>query len=269
MFWRQNEVAGTMIYGLEAVTVRPGLLVIKRQMDYRNSPPLVLLRESVQQIHDQLRRNLDENALDHASFMLSLYQEAVSRYVGFIPNVETISQLLRQAVVFIEEELASRYSRESELTALPQVEFSEGKGRPRLVIRRQHLEELFDLGCTVAYVANLLGVCKRTIERRMSEFGITVGRTYTPLSDEELDQKVREIVERFPNIGYRRLTGFLISKGLKVCRERIRASLKRVHPEGILLRSLELNIVRRRQYNVRGPLALWHVDGNHKLIRYN
>ena len=237
-------------------------------MDYRNSPPLVLLRESVQQIHDQLRRNLDENALDHASFMLSLYQEAVSRYVGFIPNVETISQLLRQAVVFIEEELASRYSTESELTALPLVEFSEGKGRPRLVIRRQHLEELFDLGCTVAYVANLLGVSKRTIERRMSEFGITVGRTYTPLSDEELDQKVKEIVERFPNIGYRRLTGFLISKGLKVCRERIRASLKRVHPEGILLRSLELNIVRRRQYNVRGPLALWHVDGNHKLIRY-
>ena len=29
MFWRQNEEAGTMMYGLEAVTVRPGLLVIK------------------------------------------------------------------------------------------------------------------------------------------------------------------------------------------------------------------------------------------------
>ena len=237
-------------------------------MDYRNSPPLVLLRESVQRIHDQLRRNLDENALDHARFMLTLYQEAVSRYVGFIPNVETISQLLRQAVVLIEEELASRYPGESELTVLPVLESSEEKGRPRFVIQRQHLEELFDLGCTVAYVANLLGVSKRTIERRMSEFGISVARTYTHLSDEELDQTVREIVERFPNIGYRRLTGFLVSKGLKVSREKIRASLKRVHPEGILLRSLELNIVKRRQYNVRGPLALWHVDGNHKLIRY-
>ena len=94
----------------------------------------------------------------------------------------------------------------------------------------------------------------------MSEFEISVGRTYTPLSDEELDQKIKEIIERFPNIGYRRLTGFLVSKGLKVNRERIRASLKRVHPEGILLRSLELNIVRPRQYDVRGPLALWHID---------
>lgn len=29
-----------------------------------------------------------------------------------------------------------------------------------------------------------------------------------------------------------------------------------------------MNAIRRRVYNVRSPLALWHMDGNHKLIRW-
>jgi hypothetical protein len=44
--------------------------------------------------------------------------------------------------------------------------------------------------------------------------------------------------------------------------------MQRVDPEGILLRALEMNTIRRRQYSVAGPLSLWHIDGNHKLIRY-
>ncbi len=132
--------------------------------------------------------------------MLTLFQETVSRCVGFIQNMKTISQLLQQAVVFIKEELTSRFSREGEMTVLPVLQFSKGKGRPQFLIQRQHLGELFDLCCTVAYVANLLGVSKQKIERRMSEFATSVGRTYPPLSDKELDQKVREIVEWFPNI---------------------------------------------------------------------
>jgi len=27
--------------------------------------------------------------------------------------------------------------------------------------------------------------------------------------------------------------------------------------------------IQHRAYNVRAPLALWHIDGNHKLISYN
>ena len=38
--------------------------------------------------------------------------------------------------------------------------------------------------------------------------------------------------------------------------------------QGVLLRSLQLNIVNRRVYSVRVALALWHMDSNHKLIRY-
>ena len=45
--------------------------------------------------------------------------------------------------------------------------------------------------------------------------------------------------------------------------------MRRVNPDGVLLRALELRAVRRRRYQVRGPLSLWHIDGNHKLIRYS
>ena len=47
---------------------------------------------------------------------------------------------------------------------------------------------------------------------------------------------------------------------------RARESQRRVDPEGCVLRSLRS--LRRRIYSVQGPQHLWHIDGNHKLIRY-
>ena len=31
---------------------------------------------------------------------------------------------------------------------------------------------------------------------------------------------------------------------------------------------MQLNLVRRRHYSVPGPLSLWRLDGNHKIIRW-
>ena len=98
---------------------------------------------------------------------------------------------------------------------------------------------------------------ERTIERRIAELGLHIRTSYSTLPDAELDQKVREIIEQFPSTGYRHLTSFLRSRGYKIQRERIRFSLRRVHPEGVFLRSLQLSLVRRRKYAVRGPLVLW------------
>ena len=61
------------------------------------------------------------------------------------------------------------------------------------------------------------------------------------------------------------LKGLLHSKGHRVQRERIRQSLLRTDPMGVIHRWKEA--ARRRHYNVQSPLALWHIDGNHKLIR--
>ena len=61
------------------------------------------------------------------------------------------------------------------------------------------------------------------------------------------------------------IEGSLVSQGIRVQRARLRNCLKRVDPIGRRLRSI--TTIRRRVYNVRSPLALWHMDGNHKLIR--
>ena len=42
----------------------------------------------------------------------------------------------------------------------------------------------------------------------------------------------------------------------------------RVDATGLVLRTTQLNTVRRRKHSIPGTLALWHIDGNHKLIRW-
>lgn len=51
-----------------------------------------------------------------------------------------------------------------------------------------------------------------------------------------------------------------------VTRERLRASLNRVR----LIRKdpPRMDPIKRRKYAVKGPLAMWHIDGHHKLIRW-
>jgi hypothetical protein len=41
--------------------------------------------------------------------------------------------------------------------------------------------------------------------------------------------------------------------------------MKRVNPVGSAFRSIQQ--IHRRTYSVAGPNSLWHIDGNHKLIR--
>lgn len=48
-------------------------------------------------------------------------------------------------------------------------------------------------------------------------------------------------------------------------RERIRLSLLRTDPIGVVQRWQRT--VKRRQYNVKLPLSLWQIDGNHKAYK--
>ncbi|CAH3159093.1 unnamed protein product [Porites lobata] len=75
-------------------------------------------------------------------------------------------------------------------------------------------------------------------------------------------------MREFPNCGYKRITGLLLNLGHRILQNRIRECMRRVNPEGVLLRVLELRTVCQRRYQVSGSLALWHIDGNHKLIRW-
>ena len=67
-------------------------------------------------------------------------------------------------------------------------------------------------------------------------------------------------------IGQRNVLGQLQAEGHIVQRERVADSLSRVDAAGVAMRWSRT--IHRRTYQVPGPNALWHIDGNHKLIRY-
>ena len=76
------------------------------------------------------------------------------------------------------------------------------------------------------------------------------------------------VLHNFPNCGIRRMKKFLLGQGIRVQWNRVRSSLWRTDPSGILLRTSLLTIVIPRHYSVPGPRSLWHLDGNYKLIRW-
>lgn len=142
-------------------------------------------------------------------------------------------------------------------------------GRPALDIPKETLKMFLNYGFSLIKISEMLGVSRKTVSRRIKHFGLLeeVPR-YTNISNEDLDAVVSEIYREFPNCGIRRMKGFLIARGMRLQWERVRSSLWRIDPEGILLRTMQLNLVKRRHYSVPGPLFLWHLDGNHKIIRW-
>ena len=100
----------------------------------------------------------------------------------------------------------------------------------------------------------------------MVEYGLSVRELYSTISDGELDRIVREICDTFPMCGNKVMAGHLLARGYRVQQSRIRESQRKVDPGGVAIR--QLTTIRRRQYAVPGPLYMWHIDGNHKLIRY-
>ena len=112
----------------------------------------------------------------------------------------------------------------------------------------------------------MINISCSTVKRRLKEYNLNVKETYSTLNDDELDSKVDSILSEFPNTGYKRMKGFLHSVGIKVQEDRLRECMRRVDPEGVLLRSLQSRVIIQRRYCVKGPLSLWHMDGNHKLI---
>ena len=138
------------------------------------------------------------------------------------------------------------------------------RGRPKFRIEPDQLEYLLGIGLPCPTIAKISGVSLST-RRRMSEYGFSITALYSNITDHELDTVVAQIKRDFPNCGYRLMHGHLLSRGLRVYQSRVRDALHQVDPDGVAIRWASTIV--RCKYEVFSPLSLWHLDGNHKLIR--
>ena len=139
-------------------------------------------------------------------------------------------------------------------------------GRPKFDISFSLLRTLLEDGFAVPNIAGILGVSVSTVRRRMTDFHLSVRQMYSTISDSDLEKAISDIQLAHPNWGNRLMYGYLISIGIRVPFHRVREAQAHNDPEGSFIR--RLRFLNRRRYCVPGPQWLWHIDGNHKLIRY-
>lgn len=99
------------------------------------------------------------------------------------------------------------------------------RGRPELLIERRYL---FENGFKIRDIAVIYECSRRTIEKRLKEYNVS---RFTVLSDMELDNLVKSVVELFPNCGEKTISGRLKATGVFIQRERVRDAMRRVDPE--------------------------------------
>lgn len=140
-------------------------------------------------------------------------------------------------------------------------------GRPAFDISAELLEDLLGLGFSHTKIAEMLGVSRWTISRRIKAYSLDDFTTFSKLTDDELDQKVGDyILQHGATSGQVYIAGYLRSLGLRVQRRRVRRCMARLDPQNSALRWGVL--VSRRVYQVPWPNSLWHLDGHHSLIRW-
>ena len=226
------------------------------------------VRSYIIDIQQRLERGIqDDVSYDYILFRLDWVINLLVRYTSDEQNTEIN---VFEIVIARLREVKDIISRENSVSTAYHVDriFTGCHGRPRFDIQREHLEFFVEQGFTSPAIANILGVSLRTVERRLNEFSVRLRSSYSDISNEDLDGVIESILCNFPETGYKRMTGFLKTRGIIVQQDRIREAMRRVNPEGTMMRALRLHVTHRRSYEVPCPLALWHIDGNHKLIRY-
>ena len=139
-------------------------------------------------------------------------------------------------------------------------------GRPRFIISREQILYLREFSFKWTEIADILGVSISTLNRHRASLGLGSEPRFTAIADDDLDALVREIVGRSPFSGIRIVQGEMEDRGVHVQREHVRAALHRV--DGLNVHARLSHVIQRRHYVVPGPNSLWHVERNHKLIRW-
>lgn len=218
-------------------------------------------RRVIADLSNAIERNAEPRMLDSLVFLV----EQMYRCIDGCGDYHTADIVAEAAALLlsVQIDLDDTLARASETHLFVKT----GKpGRPSYFVSDDQLVNLLQIGFSVPRIAKMLCVSVRTVRRRMEDLDVRVADFYSCIHDHVLDSIITNILLQFPNTGYRMMAGHLKQHGVRVTQHRIRESLHRVAPASIASRWSAS--IARRVYSVRSPMSLWHIDGNHKLIRY-
>ena len=258
----------------------------QRQPRERNERGLQIFFEQLKSLFSQLShaneeiRNIDEESLEElirrlqdAAITLRLLIDHASEVAARPGNedldliAQNLSSLLQRTKQICENLSLCRPDSLYVGFSCPRSKPDVGPGRPQVEVSKEQLEFLRSLHFSWSNIAKLLGVSLSTITRKREQWQMNQETSqWSEISEEELEDIGREIRILTPNIGERRLLGALRCRDIRVQRRRVRNCLRRIDPIGTALRWRP--VIYGRKYSVPCPNALWHIDGNHKLIRY-
>ncbi|XP_031165359.1 uncharacterized protein LOC116057094 [Sander lucioperca] len=141
------------------------------------------------------------------------------------------------------------------------------RGLPQYAITRGQLEFLMSCGFRPSQMAEILNVSLKTVKRHLRRFNLSRSTSYSDVTDVNLDAMIQDLVGGNEQLGPESVHAQLRAEGVRIQRRRVRESMVRINPRAAALRAMSQRL-HRRSYWVAGPNSLWHIDGNHKLIRW-
>src|SRR5437763_5956082 len=215
-----------------------------------------------------LERSDDINAmelqLDRLALLLSMYSRVRQFYddITYQMKLSDINFVIRRLYQRIE--VLNHDSSSVSKTFVRKVKTG---GRPKIVIDEDVIKLLRQLEYNWTDIAKIFDVSSKTLSRMRKDGNLqdTI-QSYSTLSNNELDDVVKQVKQENPFFGQAMTMGALRSRGIRITRNRLRESIHRVDAFGAVTRWTQ--IIPRRTYHVAGPNALWHIDGNHKLIQW-
>ena len=85
-----------------------------------------------------------------------------------------------------------------------------------------------------------------------------------PEDDSVIVNYLQEVMNTCKNLGELYARGVLLSKGIKIKRQRLRDILKRLKQSN----PVRMSPITRRHYETRTANSMWHLDSTHKLIHW-
>ena len=223
-------------------------------------------RKTVEDVAHIIDEDLNEESIDYIQYKF----ESLINVMHLASDIHGVPQSFidkLEEFVHCLDDFAKDF-KNSNSSFIPGLLFTGSRGRPAFQISKDILQMFIDNKFTINSMAKMLQVSESTIKRRLHLYELSISSTYSNLSNEALDVIVRDILDLFPKTGYKRMIGFLMARGHRVQEKRVREVMRRVDPEGVIERSISLHIIHRRRYSVPSTLALWHIDGHHKIVRY-